>query len=155
LTAGDLGDLVGGPITVLTRNVLLSISGGLLDVAGNIKSVARSLGNGEAVVEGEAGGDDTDTDKGAPHLVYSNLAVAGAGVVTSRTRERVLESGDEAKHNKGTAKLTETLHGKDSAHHGTAPLGGSELGGDDGRERVVTTDTDTHEHTPEDDQTDD
>jgi hypothetical protein len=29
--------------------------------------------------------------------------------------------------------LSETLHSEDGAHHGTAPLGGSELGGDDGR----------------------
>jgi len=33
-------------------------------------------------------------------------------------------------------------------------LKGNLLGSDNGRKRVVTTDTDTHHHTPEDDQTD-
>jgi hypothetical protein len=155
LAAGDLGDLIGIALTVLARDVLLSIDGGLLDVAGNIEGVAGSLGNGEAVVEGKAGRDDTDTDESAPHLVDSNRAVASAGVVTTGGLERALKTGDEAQHDEGTTKLTETLHGEDSTHHGTAPLGGSELGGDDGRKRVVTTDTDTHEHTPEDDQAND
>jgi hypothetical protein len=155
LAAGDLCNLVGGTVTMLTRYILLSINGRLFNVAGDVESVPRCLGDGKAVVQGEAGWDNTDSDKGTPHLVDSNLAVASAGVVARRAGEGVLEASNEAKHDEGSSKLPKTLHGKDGTHHGTTPLGGSELGGDDGGERVVTTDTDAHEYTPEDDQTDD
>lgn len=89
------------------------------------------------------------TDKSSPHLVHRDGAIAGAVLVGSCLRvggrdslgERVLETGSQAEHDQGTTELAKTLHGEHSGHHGTTPLGGSELGGNDTRKRVVTTDT--------------
>nr|POE48707.1 hypothetical protein CFP56_38803 [Quercus suber] len=179
LDARDLvGDTLGG-----SGQVGLDVGTTLDDVPGDIEGVAGSLGDGEAVVEGDAAGDGTEADDDTPHLVDRDTAHAAAvglgrdGAHLQGRLERALEPSRDDEGDDAGAELTETLHGEDGAHHGPAPFGGRELGSDDGGQRVVwaagqravhsdvltrswcssltTTDTDTHEHTPEDDDTDD
>lgn len=102
---------------------------------------ADLLRDGKAEVQSADGGDDTNTDQSAPHLVNSNLTLSSASSVRSNVVELRLEANGQANHDDSTTKLAETLHGEHGAHHGTSPLGRSKLGCDDGRKRVVTTDT--------------
>jgi hypothetical protein len=141
LTGSNLHQLVGVAVAMLAGKVLLGVLVGLLDITGNVEGVTRSLGDSETEVQSDTGGDNTDTDQSTPHPVDGNLAFAVAGSIVAGLVDLVLEAGDEAKHDKSSAKLTESLHGEHGTHHGTSPLGGGELGGDDGRQRVVTTDT--------------
>ncbi len=142
LLGGDAGNLVGVAL-VLAAHVGLDVLVGLLDVTGDVEGVAGRLGDGQTVVEGDDTGDGTETDEGSPHLVNSESADASAVGLLGGGEERLLEAEGDEEHDESGGELTKTLHGEDSAHHGTTPLGGSELGGDDGGERVVTTDTDT------------
>ena len=142
LLGGDTGNLVGVTL-VLAAHVGLDVRVGLLDVTSDVEGVAGSLGDGQTVVEGDDTGDGTETDEDSPHLVNSEAADASAVGLLGGGEERLLEAESDEEHDESGGELTKTLHGEDSAHHGTTPLGGSELGGDDGGERVVTTDTDT------------
>ena len=136
-----MGDRIRVTVAVLTRKVLLCVFVGLLNVTGDIESVARRLGNGEALVERDTSWDDANSDESAPHLVDSYSALTVTVRVASNSLKGVLKTSDKAKHDKSTTELTETLHSKDGTHHGTTPLGSGELGGDNGGERVITTDT--------------
>lgn len=151
---GSAGDLIGAAV-VLAVEVGLGVSVSLDNVAGNIEGVARSLRNGQTVVESNASGDGTETDDDTPHLVDGELADTIASSRGLGGQERLLETGSDNESDDTSSELTDTLHGEDGAHHGTAPLSGSELRGNDGRKRVITTNTNTHNDTPEDDKTDD
>jgi hypothetical protein len=107
-----------------------------------------------------------------PHLVNSKLADTSASGCLGGRLKGVLEAGGNDQSNDGSCELTNTLHGEDGVHHGSSPLGGSELRSDDRGQWVVTTNSDTldviskvahyfgvqsayHKHTPEDDETSD
>ena len=166
LASSNSLDLVWVTLAVLARKVLLRISVSLLDVARNVEGVTWGLRDGETIVESNRGGYDADacnvlgpitrsphvlaekhTDKRSPHLVDGDSTFSSAVLVVAGCLgldcggKGVLETSSQAEHDKSTAKLSKTLHGEDSSHHGTTPLGGSELGCDDTRERVVTADT--------------
>jgi hypothetical protein len=141
LTGGNLRQLVGVSVTVLAGKVLLGVLIGLLNITGDVESVTGGFGDGEAEVQSDAGWHNTDTNQSTPHSVDGDLAFASAGSIAGSLVDLVLEAGDKAQHDESTTKLTESLHGEDGTHHGTSPLGGSKLGGDDGRQGVVTTDT--------------
>jgi hypothetical protein len=82
------------------------------------------------------------TNEDTPDLVGRESTVANAGCNTLvARRERVLEAGNSNKSNQGTGQLAETLHGEHGSHHGASPFRRREFGGDNGRERVVTTDS--------------
>ena len=119
--------------TGLAVKVSSGILVGLLDVAGNIEGVSRSLWNGKTVVECNATWDGTETDDNAPHLVDGEHADASAGLVGSGRLKRTLKSSSDDETHESGGELSETLHREDSTHHGTSPFGGSELGCDDGR----------------------
>lgn len=140
---------------MLSSVELLLIGDGLLNIALNIESVARSLWDGKTEVKSNATWDGTETDKDTPHLVDSKTADTTAVTVSSGGSERTLEALGDDKHDKSTSHLTNTLHGEDGTHHGSTPLGGSELRSDNGRKWVVTTNSNTHNDTPEDDDTND
>lgn len=157
--------------------VSLDIRTTLDDVPGDIEGVARSLGNGQTEVEGDGARNCTHSNDDTPHLVDGLEADAIArsddsgGVLAVGGQERLLEPNGDNQSDETGSKLTETLHGKDGSHHSASPLGGSEFRGNDGRQWIVcgalawlfeipshsckrtTTDTDSHEHTPEDDGT--
>jgi hypothetical protein len=82
------------------------------------------------------------TDQGPPHLVDSDGARTCAVGVTGGVgaAEGILEARSEAQHDESSAKLAKALHGKDGTHHSASPFGGSKLGGNDARKRVVTAD---------------
>lgn len=113
---------------------------GLVQVVLDIEDETGGLGDGQTEVDGDQGRQASETDENAPDIVQ----VLGVG------NDGVLEGSKEDDGNNTGSKITESLHGKDSGHHGTAAVGGGELGGDDGRERVVTTNTDTDNDTPDD-----
>ena len=136
----DAGDLVRDTLG-RGGEVGLDIGTGLDNVAGNVEGVARSLGNGQTVVESNATRHGTEADDHTPHLVDSDAADSTARADLRGSQERLLEaSGDDEGDDTGT-ELAHTLHSEDRAHHSTAPFGGGKLGGNDGTERVVTTDT--------------
>jgi hypothetical protein len=140
LHGGDASDLVGVAFG-LRREVGLDVRVSLDDIAGDIEGVAGSLGNGQAVVEGNAARHGAEADDNAPHLVDSNTTDAAALVDCISGEKRLLEARCNDKRHDTSGKLADTLHGEDRAHHGAAPLGGCEFGCDDGAERVVTTNT--------------
>lgn len=157
---GDTGDLIWNTLSSSTE-VGLNIGASLDDIAGDIEGVTRSLRDGQTEVEGNATWHGTHTDDDTPDLVHSNQAHAvtssllGLGVRSvDGSDERLLEANNGDESNDTSTELAKTLHGEDGTHHGSSPLGSSELGGDDGGEWVVTTNTNTHQNTPEDDDTD-
>ncbi|RUP49682.1 LOW QUALITY PROTEIN: hypothetical protein BC936DRAFT_141818 [Jimgerdemannia flammicorona] len=103
----------------------------LVDFAFNIHGEAGSLGDGKA--ESGNGRDTAKTDDDTPDLV-ERVDVGLDGALIGDENDEGDDSG---------SKDTETLHGKDGGHHGTAAVGGGELG--------VTTDTKAEEDAPEDD----
>lgn len=135
-------------------HVGLDIAAGLGDIAGNIEGVTGSLGDGKTVVESNAARDGTETDDDTPHLVSGEKAITLASALALGRLEGALETSSDNQSDDTSEELADTLHGEDGTHHGSSPLGGRELGSDNRRERVVTTDTDTHENTPEDDNAD-
>jgi hypothetical protein len=46
---------------VLAFHVGFHVIVGFLDIAGNVEGIARGFGDGETVVEGDTGGDRTET----------------------------------------------------------------------------------------------
>ncbi|KAH9822789.1 dnaJ homolog-like protein subfamily C member 21 [Teratosphaeria destructans] len=151
LDPGDLvGDALGG-----ARQVGLDVGAGLDDVAGDVEGVARGLGDGEPVVEGDAARDGAEADDDAPHLVDGQTADAAAVGDGGGGEQALLEPGHDDEGDDAGGELAPALVGEDGGHHGAAPLGGGELGGDDGRQRVVAADADAHEHAPEDEDADD
>lgn len=88
--------------------------------------------------------------------------------------EGFLESSCHDQSHHGSGELTNALHGKDGAHHGTTPLGACKpvpvsgevqemknmglsnlLRGDDGGQRVISADPDAHNDTPKDENSSD
>lgn len=116
---------------VLAVEVGLGVSVGLDNVTGNVEGVARSLGDGKTVVESNASGNGTETNDDTPHLVNGKLADTVASSRVLGSQKRLLETGSDDESNDTSSELTNTLHGEDGTHHGTAPLGGSELGCND------------------------
>ena len=149
----DTSDLVWDALWLVVE-VGLDVGTGLDNITGDIKGVTRSLWNGKTVVEGDATWNGTESDDDTPHLVNGKTANTAAVADVLSAHERLLETGSDDEGNDTSTELTKTLHGEDGTHHGTSPAGGSELGGNDRGKWVVTTDTDTHENTPEDDDTD-
>ena len=108
----------------------------------------------------------------SPHLINSKLADAGAGRGLGSSAQRLFETRGDDQRDYGSGELANTLHGKDGVHHSSSPFCGRELGCDNGRQWVITTDSNTlyslegefpdgkagktyHQNTPEDDQTND
>lgn len=85
--------------------------------------MTRSLG---LTVESDAGGNGAKADQGSPHLVDGNLARTGAAANIRGLFELGLEAESQEHHDESGNELANALHGKDGAHHGSTPLGGSE-----------------------------
>ncbi|EEQ40781.1 conserved hypothetical protein [Clavispora lusitaniae ATCC 42720] len=111
----------------------------------HIQLVTRRLGNGQSVVQSNATWNTAKTNQDSPHSVIgldarANTFLGGVGVfqvvLVARNSNQSHDTGKQS---------AQTLVGEDSSHDGTSPLGGGELGGNNRRQWVVTTDTDTHE----------
>lgn len=139
---GDTADLVWVALG-LTLHVGVDVVAGLLDITCDIKGVTWGLGDGETVVEGDAAGNGTESDDYTPHLVDGQLADTSAVGGFASSDEGLLETGSHNQSNDCGCELTNTLHGEHSVHHGSSPLGGGKLGSNDGRQWVITTDSDT------------
>lgn len=122
---------------------------GLLNVTLDIESVAWSLWDGETVVEGDATWDGTETNDDTPHLVDGEHADTGTGIVGWGRLKGASETSSNDQGHDSSSKLAETLHREDGTHHGTSPLGSRKLGSNDGRQWVVSTNSHTHDDTPE------
>lgn len=144
---GEFGALVvaNGVNNVGTGGeVRVDVLRGLLDVALNVHSVTGSLGDSETEVEGNASGDTADTDKSTPALVN------GLEVVNGLRKNALLETSNGNNGDDSAGKVTPALSGEDGSHHTATVAAGSELGGDDGRKGVVTTDSHSHDKAPHD-----
>ena len=125
----------------LSFQVRLGVLACLFDVTGDIKSVTRSLRNSETIVESNATWDGTKTNYNSPHLVNSKLADASASSGGRTGDKRFFEASGYNQCNDCSCELAETLHGEHGVHHSSSPLCGSELRGNNGRQWVVTTDS--------------
>ena len=168
----DASNLVGNALRG-GREVGLDVGSGLDDITRDIEGVTWGLRDGQTVVKGNTSGHSAEADDNTPHLINSDATDAAALVDLGGRKKGLLEADSDDERHDTSSELTDTLHGEDRAHHGSAPLGGSELGGNDGAERVVTSDTNcaivsiasrstlsvntltSHEHTPEDDSAND
>ena len=110
----------------LALDVGLDILTGLVDITGNIKGVARSLGDGQTEVESNASWNGTEADDDTPHLVNSKSTDTVAGRHSLGRQQGLLETSGDDKSDDGCSELANTLHGEDRAHHGTTPFGSSE-----------------------------
>ena len=141
-------NVAGICVTELTGGVLGGVSSGLFDLIRDIEGVSWGFWNGQSEVEGKQTWDGTETNDDSPHLVTcfdtSWATVAGADNV-----KLVLVAGDTDNGDNTSHQLTPTLVGKDSTHDCTSPFCGGELGGDDGGQWVVTSDTNTHDDSVE------
>lgn len=150
----DTGNLVWNTLWLVVQ-VRLDVGTGLDDITGDIESVTRSLWNGKTVVKSNATWNGTHSDDDTPHLVNGKTADTTALADVWSGHKRLAETSSDNEGDDTGTELTKTLHGEDGTHHGTSPAGSSELRGNDRGKWVVTTNTDTHENTPENDDTDD
>jgi len=149
----DTGNLIWNTLWLVVE-VRLDVGASLDDIARDIKGVTRSLWDGKTVVESDATWNGTHSDDDTPHLVDGKTADTTTVGNRRTALERLPETSSDDESNDTGTELTKTLHGEDGTHHGTSPAGSSELGGNDRGKWVVTTDTNTHENTPEDNDTD-
>lgn len=122
LNSSSTLNLVG---VALTRSfqVRTDVLAGLDNVAVDIESVTRSLGNCQAIVQSDDGRNSTKADDHTPHLVNSEIANASALGDSAGGLEGFLETSGNDQSDYGTGQLADTLHGEDGSHHGAAPLG--------------------------------
>ena len=107
---------------VSSRLVCLDIFDGLLGIPSNVEGVARSFGNGETEVQGDAARNGTKTDDHSPHLVNGKQADAIAGRNVLGCEKRLFEARCDAKGHHRSGELTNALHGENGAHHCTSPF---------------------------------
>ena len=113
----------------LAGNVGFGVFATLLNITSDIESIARSLGDGQAVVESDAARNSTESDDGTPHLVgrFSTDAVAAGEVWSGRQGSLETDNSDQGEDTGG--KLTDTLHGEDGAlEHGSLGINLGKLG---------------------------
>lgn len=127
------------------------VGAGLYNIAVDIEGISWGLGNGEPVVQCNTAWNRTKANHYPPHSVNSKITRASALIDSLRlSQSRLVGLGDNKRYH-GRSKLPYALHCENGCHHSSSPSGRCELGRDDGTEWVVTTDTDTHEYSPEDD----
>ena len=78
LNDGSLAEVIGFTLRFLAE-VCLRVFAGLLHVASDIKGIARSLGDGQPIIESNASGDSAKSNDDPPHFVGRKLADAIAG----------------------------------------------------------------------------
>ena len=106
------GNLVGNTFG-FAAEVCLDIRASFDDIAGDVESVARCLGDSEAVIEGDATWDSAETNNHTPHLVDCKSARAHAGGAVRGNLKGFFEtSGDNDGHD-SSGELAKTLHCKD------------------------------------------
>jgi hypothetical protein len=133
-------ELVGFTL-VLADHVSLDIVMRLLNITGHIECVSGSFWDGETVVESNACGNSAESDENSPHFVSGQSAGSGTCCDSRGHGERLLESSDHDEGDDSAEQLTETLHGKHGSHHCASPFRSGELRSNDGRQRIVTTNT--------------
>jgi len=67
----------------------------------------------------------------------------------------LLEGGEDGDRDDSSSELTPTLRPEGSDHHTTTNASSGEFGSDTRRERVISSDTDTHDEAPHDEDTND
>jgi hypothetical protein len=115
-------DLVGVALA-LASHVGTDILIGLDDITSNIKSITGGFRDSQTIVESNTGRDSTEADDNTPHLVYGELANTRALAHGARSLQGLLEADSHDQGDKRSRELTDTLHGKDGAHHSTTPFG--------------------------------
>lgn len=144
VAAGGLGRLdtlndgIGVNVVGTGGQEVVDILGCLLHVTLDIHGETGSLRDRKTEVEGDDSGNTAKTDEDTPHEVDMR---EDTGVIL---QERVLVGDDNNVGNKGTSKLTPSLVGEHCGHQTSTNVRRRELGGDDGGQRVVTTNADSH-----------
>jgi len=107
--------------TGLALHVGSDVGIGLFDVVLDVKGVSWRLGNGDAVVQREAGRDGAHTDDNAPGPVGSYSAGCVALRLVLDVDVRVLEGDGGNEGNHGRHEQAKALHGEDGSDHGATP----------------------------------
>jgi len=134
----------------------LSITIGLVKVVLNINRVSRRLGNGQSEIKRNDGGHATNSDNRAPRLVdcFEMVEWLGNNTVFEPNKGN---NGDDAgrdcreKRLHFTLTISPSLGREHRSHHSPSNTSGRKLGGDDSRDRVISTDSYSHEESPKDD----
>jgi len=136
---------------ILAASVLDCVGGSDLLISLDIESVSNGFGNGQTEVECATGGYGAESVDDSPRFVERVLAVGSAG----SDLEGVLEADGAEEGDEGGGELAEALVSKHGGHHCTSPFDGRELGGDDSRQGVVSSNTCAEYDPPEDHHSDD
>jgi hypothetical protein len=146
-------DLVGDDTVIRSgRNTLpvaLDIPNSLLHVGLDIEGKPRGFWDRETEVKSDNTGDASEANEETPAVV--NAVGFGGGVAEDGAFVGVHD--DEG--NESGSKVAETLGREGRSHHAATNPSGSKLGRDDSRKRVVTTDSNPHDETPYNEDTDD
>lgn len=114
----------GAPaVAGLAVDVGADVGARLFHVVTHIKSVARRLGNGDAVVEGEAGGDGPDADDDTPTPVGRDPARGVTLCLVIDVDVRALEGNRGNESDEGRHEQPDALHREYGRNHGAAPTG--------------------------------
>jgi hypothetical protein len=151
----------------------IDVGSSLLDVAFDIHGESRSFGKSETEVKGDGSGNSTETDEETPSEVKvaeleeresdpearkktgEKEKSSSLSVVDGIVENLLLEGGEDGDRDDSSSELTPTLRPEGGNHHTTTDASSGEFGSDTGRERVVSSDSDTHDESPHDEDTDD
>ena len=113
---GGLGTLdlsIGVNVVGTGGQEVVDILGGLLHVALDVHGESRGLGDGETGVEGDDGGNATETDEDTPHLVkvreHARVIVEDGALVAADDDERDEGGGWRQRHGRQYGKLSAQL----------------------------------------------
>lgn len=102
---------------------VVNILSSLPDIALDVHSESRGLGNGKTEVESYDTGNTSKTDENPPHLIQVRKRIA--------VNEGTPVGVDDDEGDKGPSELAPSLVGKHENHETAARVGGSKFGGDD------------------------
>lgn len=106
----------GGRIGRVVREGFFRISV-LFAVGVDVEGISRSLGHGEAVVEGDAGGDTAEADNYSPYPVNGLQTSISAHLLRSSRLQLTLECLGSYQSHQRRSQLPEALHSKDRGNH--------------------------------------
>lgn len=134
---------------------VFNVMGCLIDVAVDIHSETRCFRNGETEVKGNNTRNASKADEETPGIVdgdSTRVRSCEDGILVCSNDDDADNRGNwrrgspELKlslHEKRT-ELAPSLEGEDGGHETTTSAGGGEFGGNDGTQRIVTSDAHTH-----------
>lgn len=123
-------------ISLLSVAVFSRIDRGLLDIVQHVERVSWRFRYCESVVKREPGGNSTESDDNAPHLVNMHGALPDAFPNVSYHDQVVFVDYDYDESYQGGCELTEALHGENGGDDASPVSGTGKFCRDDCTKRV-------------------